>query len=92
MPSLVAKLGWSSSSFSLDYIRLNSAGWATKVDPRGYEGPRDGGLLALYPTVTEVVETAVTEEVDEGAAPIAPTDVWLPPKTTASRFAPQLPV
>ena len=38
-------------------------------------GGRDGGLLALYPTVIEVVETAMTEEVDEGVAPIAPTDV-----------------
>ena len=26
-------------------------------------GARDGGLLALYPTVIEVVETAMTEEV-----------------------------
>ena len=54
--------------------------------------PPSGGLLALHPAVVEVVEIAMAEEIDEGVAPTATTDVWVPSEAASPRLIPQLSV
>ena len=54
--------------------------------------PPHGGLLALHPAVVEVVEIAMAEEIDEGVAPTATTDVWVPSEAASPRLILQLSV